>query len=213
MAEIFISYRSADSYHSAPLIYEGLVKVFGKAKVFLDKGTMGAGEDFEKAVWPALRESRVFVIVIGPDWVGENLHDGTRRIDDPEDYPRREVRLALERRERGDLLILPVTVNGAKHEKFDLPDDIKGLKPINAQPFGDWYTDDLKILVGNVKQRVKPLPSSKTGKKKGRPGRSAPPAGRNITITTGGGDVKGNIISTGDVNDSAANEREDEDDE
>lgn len=195
MPSVFISYRSADSFHSAPLIYEMLAREFGKANVFLDKGTMDAGEDFDEAVWPALAAVDVFIVVIGTDWVGLNAGEGTRRIDDEDDYPRREVRLALERRRREGILVLPVRIQGADHQKMLLPDDIKQLASINGIPLGEWYENDLGVLIDKVAKRVPRLKTRKPTRK----AKAEPEPGRAITIKTGGGDLRGNIIATGNV--------------
>jgi hypothetical protein len=201
MPSVFISYRSDDSYHSAPLIYEMLAKVFGKANVFLDKGTMDAGEDFDEAVWPALAEAEVFIVVIGTDWVGLNEDGGSRRIDDVNDFPRREVRLALERRQRDGILVLPVRIQGANHQKMALPDDIKQLASINGIPLGEWYEDDLGVLIGKVAKRVPRLKLRKPNKK----AKAASKPSQSITIKTGGGDLRGNIIANGNVHGSIRN--------
>lgn len=200
MPKIFISYRSKDSYDSAPLIYERLVQDFGRATVFLDKGTLRAGDDFEREVWPALLESTLFIIVIGPDWLGEDKQTGKRRIDDPGDFPRREVRIALERHRKGDMVILPVTIKGTEHQQLDLPEDISGLAPIDGLHFGDWYEQNLHLLVREVERFVQPL-------HRRTPDRAPAPREEigtpvSIRVESGGGDISGNIIAGGNVSGS-----------
>lgn len=187
MPEIFLSYRTNDSFHSAPLIWERLKTVFGEEKMFLDTASTRAGDDFEEKVWPALRASKVMIVVIGPDWLtgGYAAH---RRIDDPDDYVRREVRTALQSE---GIRILPVTIKGVKLEKLDLPEDIRKLRDKVGIPFDHRYFErDLAVLVERVKEWVQPL------KQHGRLSTDKPSKAQ---VVYASGDIRGNIIANGPV--------------
>src|SRR5690606_32211272 len=100
---IFLSYRRADAPAAAGRLYDRLARHFGAAQVFRDIDTIEAGEDFERAIEDAIAGASAVLVVIGPRWV-DMRENGVRRLDDPADYVRREVELALE----ADTLLVPV---------------------------------------------------------------------------------------------------------
>lgn len=155
MSEIFLSYRTDDSYHSAPLIWERMSTHFGERKIFLDTASTRAGDDFEKKVWPALLGAKVMLVVIGPDWLSGGADLPRRRIDDPEDYVRREVRTALQ---TAGLNIVPIMIKNAKLKKLDLPEDIRALRDKMDLPFHHrYFKTDLAAIVSRVEEWVEPL--------------------------------------------------------
>lgn len=91
---IVISYRVSDSEEFSGRIYDRLARVFGRA-VVRDAETLKPGCNFASELRRHIERCRVFIPVIGPDWVGKCEND-SRRIDDPEDLVRKELEWALE---------------------------------------------------------------------------------------------------------------------
>ncbi len=123
MSQIFVSYRRHDDAYAAAGIAAGLVARFGADGVFMDTRSMVAGTVYPKAIRKALGRCDVLVAVIGPAWLG--LANGSgRRIDDPADWVRIELRTAFER----GIPVVPTLLDGAVLPGVhDLPDDIRGL--------------------------------------------------------------------------------------
>ena len=121
---IFISYRREDSAGDAGRLADHLNQRFGSASVFLDIDTIDPGADFERVLTSSLQETAAMLVVIGPRWTALAKTDGSRRLDDPADYVRREVEAALGR----DIPVVPVLVQGAPlPKKEDLPESLAAL--------------------------------------------------------------------------------------
>ena len=93
MSAIFISYRREDSADSARALYETLLPLFGKDRLFIDVVGITLGCDFRDAIKRSLSSCGVFLVVIGPQWLDiktPNSENGSRRLDDPADYVRQE---------------------------------------------------------------------------------------------------------------------------
>jgi hypothetical protein len=129
MSSIFISYRRVDSEGYVGRIYDHLVKKFNKDEIFLDVDEIKPGEDFVARIDQALKEGSALVAVIGPGWRDVRDAKGRRRLDNPRDFVRQEIAMALKR----GLLIIPVLVGEAKMPAKDqLPADIAELARHNA---------------------------------------------------------------------------------
>jgi hypothetical protein len=108
---VFISYRRSDSSGYAGRLSDELERHYGYKVAFHDIDSIDAGEDFVVSLQKALETARVCIVLIGDDWLSETLPDGTRRLDDPADFVRREVEMALA---NNHMLVLPVLVEGAR---------------------------------------------------------------------------------------------------
>ena len=121
---IFISYRREDSAGDAGRLSDHLNRRFGSASVFLDIDAIDPGIDFDRVLTSSLQETAAMLVVIGPRWTALVKADGSRRLDDPNDYVRREVEAALGR----DIPVVPVLVQGAPlPRKDDLPPSLATL--------------------------------------------------------------------------------------
>jgi hypothetical protein len=123
VSQIFVSYRRDDDAYAAAGIAAGLARRFGAGGVFMDSRSMPAGTVYPKAIRRALRRCDVLVAVIGPAWLG--LANGSgRRIDDPADWVRLELRTAFER----GIPVVPTLLDGAVLPAVgELPGDIRQL--------------------------------------------------------------------------------------
>ena len=129
MPHIFLSYRRADAAGTAGRLYDRLSQHFGTEQVFRDIDSIEAGDDFEQSIRDALRVVSVVIVVIGPRWLDLRRDDGMRRLDDPLDYVRREIEMALS----ADTIVIPVLVeNAAMPATKRLPASIRELTKRNA---------------------------------------------------------------------------------
>ena len=117
----FLSYRRDDSPGHAGRLADHLLSRFGAGSVFLDVESIEAGADFTAEIADAIARSDAVLIVIGPSWLDAREASGARRLNDPDDFVRTEVRAALD----ADVRLIPVLVGGASMPgESDLPDAI-----------------------------------------------------------------------------------------
>ena len=115
---IFISYRRDDAAGDAGRLADHLNRRFGKNQVFLDIDTIDPGTDFVRVLHTSLQETAAVLVVIGPRWTSAVAANGTRRLDDANDFVRLEVEKSLER----NIPVVPVLVQGASMPRAeDLP--------------------------------------------------------------------------------------------
>jgi hypothetical protein len=109
MPTIFISYRRDDAPASARLIHEQLTNWFGRGNVFMDVEQIELGDNWKEVLRQRVTRCDAMLAVIGPRWLAAAAGDGSRRLDNPEDFVRWEIREALKRRKK----VIPVLVEGA----------------------------------------------------------------------------------------------------
>lgn len=159
MPSIFISYRREESADFCDLITDHLVRKFGNQAVFRDVDSILAGSNFAKALQYGLGETKVVLVIIGPQWLQLNDGYGHRRIDMPQDYVHYEIATAL----RAGKQIIPVLVNGATLPSADeLPSDIAGLAyctpyTVRNDPY---FADDMKAAVAAFQSTIGWQPTS-----------------------------------------------------
>jgi len=139
--EIFISYRRDDSAGYAGRLRESLEERFGEGRVFRDVDTLQPGQDFVLAIEERVRACSVFLALIGGEWLDAQDRDGRRRLDQPDDYVRREIAAALH---RSDLTVIPVLTEGvAMPSSTDLPQELHGFARRHAVSLRDesWQSD------------------------------------------------------------------------
>jgi hypothetical protein len=101
------------------------------------------------------------LVVMGPHWIDVRRDDGVRRLDDPADYVRREIELALE----SDALLVPVLVEDAASPKAEqLPASIRALHTRNAIELSHkrWQVDTEGLIELLEKRGVAPRASGDT---------------------------------------------------
>jgi hypothetical protein len=154
MASIFVSYRRDDAAGFAGRVEDELERRFGDVEVFRDVDDIASGEDFVRRLDRALQSCRVFVAVIGRSWLTARNADGTRRLDDPNDFVRQEISAALGR----DVRVIPVLVDGARMPaEADLPQGLKSLARRQAHELSDSRWDyDMGRLASSVEETLGP---------------------------------------------------------
>jgi hypothetical protein len=106
----------------------------------------------------AVARCSVMLVIIGPSWLTIADNAGRRRLDDPDDCVRMEVRSALE---RPDCTVIPVLVDGAAMPcADDLPDDLRPLATRNATSVRDDpdFHRDVSKLIASIRPYLKPDP-------------------------------------------------------
>ena len=98
----------------------------GKGKVFLDSKGIQTGRDWRDVLQRSVTGSDCLLALIGPKWL--NIGDSEtkqRRLDNPDDFVRQEIRGALKNKK---MPVVPVLVGDARMpEPKDLPDELKEL--------------------------------------------------------------------------------------
>lgn len=120
--DIFISYRREDSQAYAGRLFDRLEQAFGREHVFLDVDAIEPGLDFVEVLNARLHSCVAILVVIGPNWSEVVGPDGRRRLDDPNDYVRLEIEIALQR----SIRTIPVLVGGASMPVRDRVPDTLG---------------------------------------------------------------------------------------
>jgi CHASE2 domain-containing sensor protein len=107
----FVSYRRDQSSFIARSLRSALAARFGDASVFVDETAISPGQQWPREIQEAVLGCRAMLVIIGPYWLGApDQASGLRRLDDPEDWVRREVEAGLARPE---VAVIPVLVDGA----------------------------------------------------------------------------------------------------
>lgn len=150
MPKIFISYRREDSEGHSGRLFDALVQRFGEESVFMDIDTIPLGVDFTRVIAEAVGSCDVLIAVIGRDWVAISDSSGQRRVDNPEDYVRLEIKAALER----DIRVIPAFVQSAEMPPSDqLPDDLAPLAHRNGISLrGDSWRAGVERLIDAVEE-------------------------------------------------------------
>lgn len=140
MPKVFISYRRSDTQMVAGRLRESLARRLGDEAIFRDKDSIGAGEDWTKAIEASLSGDVVVLALIGPGWETARDEAGSRRLDDPADWNRVELEQAL----KGSGRVIPLLVDGAKMPReAELPENLRPLARSNALKLrdDDWDSD------------------------------------------------------------------------
>jgi hypothetical protein len=149
---IFISYRRTDAEGEAGRLFDDLVQAYGDASVFMDVSAIEPGADFRKAIDENVSGCGVLLAVIGPSWATVTASDGSRRLENPDDYVRLEIATALGR----GIPVIPVLVHEAHMPSLDLlPDNLKDLRYRNSVELTHArWNSDVALLVAALRNYV-----------------------------------------------------------
>jgi len=150
---IFISYRRDDSEGETGRLHDHLCNGhFSDEELFLDVEDIATGVNFKDAVEKAIDECSVMLVMIGTNWESSTDAGGNRRLDNPDDMVRHEIRTAI----TSDKRLFPILVKGAKMPKADkLPDDIRDLAFQNAIEIRHaHFRNDVTGLVTTLRQAL-----------------------------------------------------------
>lgn len=123
MASLFINYRQNDEGWVLALD-EHLSGRFGSDVVFRDAKSIRAGDDYVRRLLEGVRRASLLLAVIGPNWLDARELDGSRKLERPNDWVRRELAEAF----TYGVKVIPILVSGAAAPPEDeLPSDIRQL--------------------------------------------------------------------------------------
>jgi TIR domain-containing protein len=121
MPRLFISYRVADTTTFVDHLYDRLRQEFGETNVFRDNDALGPGEKWTETLESEVRKCDLLLAVIGPTWLEAHDEAHRRRLDQPDDWVRKEILLALELK----IPIIPVLAGGTQMPpRGHLPDPL-----------------------------------------------------------------------------------------
>jgi hypothetical protein len=104
------------------------VNKFGK-EIFLDVDNIDLGVNFVKALREEVGKCDALLAVIGHDWLDIRDKNGRRRLDDPNDFVRSEIGIALQR----GIPVIPILLDGTEVPTADqLTEDLKDLSLRNG---------------------------------------------------------------------------------
>lgn len=165
MARVFINYRRDETAGEARALFTELRAALGADSVFMDVDNIALGRDFRQALNERLESVDLMVTLIGKDWLQIKDASGRRRLDDANDFVRREIRAALER----DIAVIPLLLQGAHMPaEADLPEDIRSLAFRNGFEISHArWNSDVHELLGRLgltrRGSVNPPPAAEAG--------------------------------------------------
>jgi pterin-4a-carbinolamine dehydratase len=160
---IFISYRQEDSAPEAGRLRATLVNQFGDEAVFMDTSSIQPGVEWPSRIRSALNSAKAVLVIIGPGWLRVSNEWGKRRIDEQNDWVRKEIEHALAQEKE----VIPVLVRGVKL-KDDLPSDqlppsITTLLERQAIEIRTSYWDhDVKLLQSRLESLAETPPAQES---------------------------------------------------
>jgi hypothetical protein len=157
VGQIFISYRRDDAAGHAGRLYDQLQEDLADVQIFMDVDAILPGVDFVERIESAVASADVFLAVMGRSWVTVTDAQGRRRLDNPDDYVRREVGAALRRK----MTVIPVLVGGALMPSVEeLPAELAPLTRRNALILSDleWRAGIAKLVTTLKENLEEPAP-------------------------------------------------------
>jgi hypothetical protein len=117
--------------------------------VFKDVDSIPLGVNFQKHIMGMIERCSIVLAVIDGHWLTAKTPAGQRRLDDPRDFVRIEIELALQ---HPDVAVVPLLVQGASMPAAeDLPLTLRDLAfrqgiPIRSDP--DFHRDMDRLIQG-----------------------------------------------------------------
>jgi hypothetical protein len=163
VGSVFISYRREDSEYAVSFLFSLLQTHFGKARVFRDVDSIQPGDDFPEAIQAAVGRCRVMLAFIGNGWLTATDTDGKPRLEDPNDFVRREIEAGLTQ----GIRVIPVLIDGARMPAAtQVPTSLARLEHLQAFELtaNHFHIDAarlIKLLDGFIEpEPTRPLPLS-----------------------------------------------------
>jgi hypothetical protein len=159
--QVFLNYRVVDEPFGAAMLDIALSERFGAAAVFLASKSIPLGSAWEEEMFAAVTASAAFLVVMGRNWLDARDKDGRRRIEDPTDFVRREIELAMKLGKN----VIPVRLGVPRLTKHSaLPTELAGLLSCQdtevryraAKVDIDQLADKLKSLIPELNEPAPP---------------------------------------------------------
>jgi TIR domain-containing protein len=159
MHDIFINYRNGDEEGTAMAIERELSRRFGSEQVFFASKSIRLGVNYSHDLLNAVHNCKVLLAVIGSRWLTAADEQGRKRLDNEDDWIRREI---LEAFDHG-VPVMPVLV-GRKQPRLseaDLPPELARLANNQSRRLDTHNSvTDLRVLGDEVARLVPSLVDS-----------------------------------------------------
>lgn len=161
VGKVFISYRRDESAGHAGRVHDRLERELGRDLLFMDVDAIPLGANFAKVIGEEVAKCDALLAIIGPSWIDARDEGGRRRLDDPNDFVRLEIAIALKRM----IPVIPVILEGARVPRQDqLPSDLKELALCNGLDVRHAsFHADMDKLIRGLKVRKSQQPPTPLG--------------------------------------------------
>jgi hypothetical protein len=156
---IFISYRGSDEVWAPDVVYTALKGEIDPKEIFKAGYNLRPGDEYPPVLEQMAKACHIMLVCIGPRWLSAANEDGTRRLDQEDDWVRREIRLSL----ASDNQVIPLLLGNRDEVVLpafrDLPADIASLvlrQAYRLEP-GGRLEGTLPLLIKRLRE-VSPLP-------------------------------------------------------
>jgi len=143
--KIFISYRRIDTKTRVTSLVSDLSLKFGPNVIFVDTDKIRAGDRWRVEIENSLEAADVLLVAMGDKWLSATDIHHRRRIDNEDDWVRREISSAL----AANKPIIPIRFDGVVDlVREALPEELQPLADIQSIELrdGDWQEDFAKII-------------------------------------------------------------------
>ena len=134
---IFVNYRGTDEIWATEYVYARMTEAFGADVVFKAGNSLRPGDVYSPILEEKAARCPVMLVCMGPSWLGAPDDYGARRLDSPDDWVRKEIRLAL----RAGNRVVPLLIGN--HGEVSVPD-------------ADELPPDMRDLVTHQARRLAP---------------------------------------------------------
>jgi hypothetical protein len=158
---IFISYRKDDTQSVVDYLAMALKERFGAERVFKDDQDLHAGDPWPDRLLQEVLQSEVLLAIVGKQWLSILDEDGRPRIDDEDDWVRREICTALDHDKRVIVvLVAPAELPTArKLPKGCSLQKLPTLQHMRWRPGHD-HANDLEDIVKELSKILTPTPAA-----------------------------------------------------
>ena len=166
---IFISYRRDSDLLRASLVVNQLENAFNRRhepriRIFRDT-RLPVGQQWPNEIQEELKAADIVMVLIGPGWLGAKDQFERRRIDQPDDWVRKEIELAL----HGAKSVIPIAFEESLPPREALPQSIAPLVDWQAAVVRDETLEsDLEPVLSEVQQILRGRFPSGAAQKGGR---------------------------------------------
>lgn len=130
---VFLSYRREDTEISTGFLAEHFQSLLGADCVFHDIQSILAGANFHERIVEEIQATDAVLVVIGDKWLTVSDDKGNRRLNDPQDYVRLEIKTAFQKNRIVVPLLMPRAVMPAGEL---LPKDLRPFANCQAIELG-----------------------------------------------------------------------------
>src|SRR5688500_14547198 len=144
----------------------------------MDIDAIPLGSEFAEAINRAVASCDVLIALIGRGWVQATDSDGHRRLDDPDDFVRREIESALAQ----GVVVVPASVQGAEIPRAqELPPSLAPLTRRQGFELSDTgWQDDVGRLIRRLEAVAREQPDHAVAADRPAPSRRPRLTGRTL---------------------------------